>query len=76
MAKNSQADRGKVSASFDLVRRYGREDDYQDALAWRRRMATGEATLTEQRQALLYFDKLAGAASAWRGIVLADRKRT
>lgn len=55
------------AAGMRSLRHDAYEQAYQEALAWRRRMRHGTATLVDRNMWAYYFDLLAVSASAWRG---------
>ena len=62
----------KDKDSLRLLRADGHEQDYQQALAWRRRIRSGEISLSECTTEALKdnFDMLERAATAWRGMIM------
>jgi hypothetical protein len=76
MSRNNQANPWTINETLDKLRENSYEADYQEAMQYRRRLRAGTLRLAECNKDTLLdnFDKLARAATAFRGLAGKRRK--
>jgi len=72
--QNRQGTKAEEAEGKGLLRSISYEQDYQEAMRYRRRLAAGTLHLAEctKAQLLYHFDMLARSASAWRGMKIVN----
>ena len=76
--QNRQGTKAEEAEGKSLLRSSSYEQDYQEAMRYRRRLVAGTLSLAEctKAQLLYHFDMLASSATAWRGQSLTNGKKS